>query len=225
VTLENIIWRSLKGSQAHIAAGTDSIRRFAPGFPPLVGYADTANPDFASLAPFCTAGERFYCAEWRGAEPPGWKIEVDTTMCAMLWSGTPPDPAGSAAAVRLGLEHVPQMTVLAALTKPGPFADRPMEIGEWYGVLDGDRVVAIAGERLHEGKFREISGVCTLPEYQGRGYARLLTEKILLSQLARGLMPFLHVASANARARTLYERMGFVVEREVPMRIVFFSAR
>lgn len=187
-----------------------------------MGYADTANPDFAALAPLCEAGERFYCAEWRGTEPPGWKIEVDTTMCAMLWSGSPPDPARSLAAVRLGSEHVPQMTALAALTRPGPFAQRPMEIGEWYGILEGDRVLAIAGERLHEGKLREISGVCTLPEHQGRGYARLLTERVLLSQLARGLTPFLHVASANTRARTLYERMGFVVEREVPMRIVTF---
>ena len=220
--LANIVWRSLKGSHGHIASGTDRIRRYARGFPPLVGYADTANPDFAALAPFCNPGERFYCAEWRGADPPGWKIEVDTTMCAMLWNGTAPDPAGSRDAVRLGLEHVPQMTALAALTKPGPFADRPMEIGEWYGFLDGDRVVAIAGERLHEGKLREISGVCTLPEYQGKGHARRLTERVLLSQLARGLKPFLHVASANARARTLYERMGFVVEREVPMRIVTY---
>jgi ribosomal protein S18 acetylase RimI-like enzyme len=221
--LANIIWRSLSGSHARIASGTDRIRRYARGFPPLMGYADPSNPDFAAIAPYCSPGERFYCAEWRGPEPAGWKIEVDTTMCAMLWNGTPPDPAVSSAAVRLGLEHVPQMTALAALTRPGPFADRPMEIGEWYGILDGDRVVAIAGERLHEGKFREISGVCTLPEYQGRGYARLLTERVLLSQLARGLKPFLHVASANARARTLYGRMGFAEEREVPMRIISLS--
>jgi ribosomal protein S18 acetylase RimI-like enzyme len=221
--LANIVWRSLSGSHARLAAGTDRIRRYACGFPPLIGYADIAQPDFAALAPFCAPGERFYCAEWRGPEPSGWKVEVDTAMCAMLWSGIAPGADDSFPAVRLGAEHVAQMTALAALTRPGPFADRPLQIGEWFGVLDGDRVVAIAGERLHAGHLREISGVCTLPQYQGRGYARRLTECVLRSQLARGLTPFLHVASANARARSLYERMGFVVAREVPMRIVAFG--
>jgi predicted GNAT family acetyltransferase len=112
------------------------------------------------------------------------------------------------------------MVALAAQTKPGPFAQRPMEIGEWYGVLEGDKLVAMAGERAADGDFREISGVCTLPEYQGRGYARVLTERVIQSQLERGLIPFLHVASANARARELYERMGFVVDQECAMRVV-----
>jgi predicted GNAT family acetyltransferase len=82
----------------------------------------------------------------------------------------------------------------------------------------------MAGERLHHGSFREVSGVCTLPEYRGRGYAKRLMETVIRSQLARGLKPFLHVASTNTGARTLYERMGFAVVREVPMRVVSLRA-
>ena len=218
--LGNIVWRSLTGSQAHLSTGTDRIKRFIPGFPALVGYADTERPDFKALEPFCRPGDRFYCAYWRGPEPKGWKIEVDTLMCAMLWQGTTPKAQPTTHIERLGSQHVPQMVALAALTKPGPFADRPLEIGEWYGVLDGERVVAMAGERMHAGNLREVSGICTLPDYQGKGYARRLTEHVIRSQLARGLTPFLHVASSNARARKIYERMGFVVEREIPLRVV-----
>lgn len=223
--LANIFWRSLTGSHAHLGEGTDRIKRYMRGFPAMVGFADPANPDFASLTAFCDPGERFYCSEWRGPEPAGWAIEVDTSMCAMLWQGTLPAPDTSLQITRLGREHVPQMLEIAAVTRPGPFPQRPMEMGEWYGVTEGGRVVAMAGERLYAAPLREVSGICTLPDYQGRGYAKRLTEQVIRSQLARGLTPFLHVASANARARSLYERMGFVVEREVPMRVCFVRHR
>ena len=217
--LANIFWRAFTGSHAHLTNGNEEVRRYSADFPPIVAFRDPSRPDFAALTRFSEPGERFYCGEWRGAEPAGWRIEMDTHMCAMLWSGVPPD-AEYPDVVRLGPQHVPAMRAIAALTKPGPFAARPMDIGEWYGILEGDKLVAIAGERAHAGELREVSGICTLPEYQGRGYARRLTERVIKSQLSRGFTPFLHVASANVRARTLYERMGFVVDQEIPLRVV-----
>jgi ribosomal protein S18 acetylase RimI-like enzyme len=218
--LANLFWRAFTGTQAHLATGNDRGRRYLPGFPPIIAFADPAKPDFDSLADLCEPGVRFYIAEWKGAAPQGWKMEIDTMMCAMILDDRARRVNLPKDILRLGDEHVAQMVALAAQTKPGPFAQRPMEIGEWYGILDGARLVAMAGERAADGAFREISGVCTLPEYQGRGYARVLTERVIQSQLARGLAPFLHVASANARARALYERMGFVVDQEVAMRVV-----
>ena len=218
--LANIMWRAFSGSQAHLALGTDRIRRYAPGYSPLIGYDDPTRPDFAALAPHCEPGERFYCAEWTGPEPAGWKIEVDSSMCAMLWRGATPAADGALNAVRLRTEHVPQMMALTAVTRPGPFGDRTIELGEWHGVFEGERLIAMAGERLQAGNLREISGICTQPEYQGRGLARRMTELIIRVQLARGQTPFLHVASSNARALSLYRKMGFVVEREVAMRVV-----
>lgn len=218
--LANLFWRAFTGSQAHLATGNDRSRRYLPGFPPIIAFADPAKPDFDSLADLCEPGVRFYIAEWKGAAPKGWKMEIDTLMCAMILDDDGRRVSLPKDIVPLRQEHVAQMVALAALTRPGPFAQRPMQIGEWYGILEGERLVAMAGERAADGEFREISGVCTLPDYQGRGYARLLTERVIQSQLARGLTPFLHVASANARARALYERMGFVVDQEIAMRVV-----
>lgn len=215
-----MMWRAFSTSQAHLSRGTDRIRRFAPGYSPLIAYEDPTRPDFAAIAPFCAPGERFYCAEWTGPEPEGWKIEVDASMCAMLWVGATPEVDESLGAVRLRDEHVPQMMALTQLTRPGPFGERTIELGEWHGVFDGDRLIAMAGERLKSGKLHEVSGICTQPEHQGRGLARRMTELIVRIQLARGEQPFLHVAASNARALELYKRIGFVVEREVPMRVV-----
>ncbi len=216
--LTNIFWQAFSGAQRDLTTGTDRIRRYAPGFPAIIAYADVENPDFGAIAEFCSPKERFFCAEWRGAVPSGWRVDVEASFCSMAWSGATPTP--DRRPVRLTEVHVPLMAALATQTGPGPFPPRPMDIGEWYGMFEEGRLVAIAGERAHAGQWREVSGVCTLPEFQGRGYARRLTARVVASQLARGLQPFLHVMSSNARALGLYEHMGFTVAREVPLRVV-----
>ena len=218
--LANIVWRALSGSHAHLASGTGSIRRYTKGYTPLIGYEDTSRPDFEALAPFCDIGERFYCAEWRGAAPRDWSVELDSTMCAMIWNGAAPPEDPGLPAIRLGPEHVQRMMALAAITRPGPFAERTAELGEFHGIVEDGELIAMAGERMHAGRLREVSGVCTRPGHEGRGFGRRLTQLVIRRQLARGQSPFLHVMSVNARARTLYERMGFRFDREVAVRVV-----
>jgi GNAT superfamily N-acetyltransferase len=219
---DNILWEALSGPQRALSVGTDRVRRFAPGFPLLMAFADVTDPALEDIAPFCTPGERLYCTGWTGAVPQGWNLDVEASVAAMEWRGGTPDV--DPRAVQLGEEHVPAMLELFTTCKPGPFATRPMEIGEWYGVIDRGRLVAIAGERLDVGTKREVSGVCTLPECQGKGYARLLTERVIASQRARGLESFLHVFPGNTRAVKLYEHMGFATVREIPLRVVSRTA-
>ena len=216
----NIIWRCMDGSQRHLTAGTDRGRRYLKGFSPIIAFADPGRPDFAALETVCEPGERFYCSEWSGAAPAGWTLERDARMLVMVWQGGRPAPDETLDARPLGVEDVPQMCALAALTKPGPFAVRTIEFGEYFGTFDGDRLVAMAGERMQDRRLREVSGICTHPDAQGRGLARRLTELVVRRELDRGETPFLHVVSTNARAIALYERMGFTIAREVPVRIV-----
>ncbi len=54
------------------------------------------------------------------------------------------------------------------------------------------------------GDLHEISGICTHPDFQGRGLAKKLTLKLVQRQLRRGKTPFLHVMADNAPARALY---------------------
>ena len=225
--LDNVVWNSLSGSHARFAAGAGGARRYAKGFSPIVGFADSHQPDFAALEPFCEAGEHFYCSGWSGAAPKGWQIEADTTMCLMVC--TPGTSSSSMArdereAVRLRAEHAQQALDLAALTRPGPFGLRTIELGDYFGYFEGARLVAMAGERMQAGTFREISGVCTHPDYQGRGMARALMSKLLDLQRARDETTFLHVMSANASARKLYESLGFTNYLEPVVRIVGPSA-
>src|SRR4029453_13512601 len=130
----------------------------------------------------------------------------------------PPEREEAPDAVPLAPAHAQQAFDLAMLTKPGPFGPRTIELGDYFGVFDGDRLVAMAGERMHAGTLREISGVCTHPDLQGRGIASRLMRKLVRRQLARRETPFLHVMRDNAVERGLYERMGFAVYRACVVR-------
>ncbi len=217
--LDNITWHALSGPQARFASGTGASRRYAPGFSPILGFEDPASPDFAALEPYCEAGEQFYSDGVTGGAPRGWTLLAEKTMHKMLWEGGTPEEDPAPDATPLDARHATQALELATLTRPGPFGPRTIELGEYFGYFEGDRLVAMAGERMHAATLREISGVCTQPDAQGRGYARRLMSKLVLRQRRRGETPFLHVMTDNDGALGLYERMGFVVRRTSVVRV------
>jgi len=185
-----------------------------------VAFSDSEHPDLAALEPHCDADEHFYCSGWSGRAPAGWQVDAEATMLQMMWQAPAPAADDGAAALRLGPEHVPQVLDLVALTKPGPFGPRTLELGEYVGCFDGPRLVAMAGERMHAGRLREISGVCTHPDFQGRGLARRLMLLLLRRELQRGDVPFLHVLRDNRPAHALYARMGFRDHQELTVRVL-----
>src|SRR5437763_1681406 len=73
---------------------------------------------------------------------------------------------------------------------------------------------------LADRRLREISGVCTDPDFQGRGLARRLMLKLIRREVERGETPFLHVMRANDGARRLYRGMGFGEYAEAVVRVV-----
>jgi ribosomal protein S18 acetylase RimI-like enzyme len=218
--LDNILWHTLTGPHAIHSAGTGDIRRYVAGFSPIIGFADQAAPDLAALTPFCASDEHFYCDGWSGPARDGWSIDAETTMFKMVWEAPIPTSDEASDAIRLGPEHATEALALAELTRPGPFGPRTIELGEYYGYFEGDRLIAMSGERMHAARLREVSGVCTHPDYQGRGLARRLMLKLVRRQMQRDEVPFLHVMRDNASARRLYERMGFRNYREAVVRLI-----
>lgn len=218
--LDNIAWHTLVGPHARFAAGAGGARRYAIGFSPIVAFADVDAPDFDALTPLCGVDEHFYCDGWAGPPPAGWRIEAESTMFKMVFDADLPASDAFPEAVPLGLQDASQALALARLTRPGPFGPRTIELGEYFGCFDDDRLIAMAGERMHAGRLREISGVCTHPDFQGRGLARRLMLKLVRRQMQRDERPFLHVMRDNAVARKLYAQMGFRDYRESVVRVL-----
>lgn len=186
----------------------------------MLGFPDQAHSDFTGLEAFFDPGEQVYTDGWSGPVPAGWQLEMESTMFKMIWDGPRPEVDSAPEAIALGADHAEAALELALLTKPGPFGLRTIGLGEYFGVFEGDRLIAMAGERLHAGDFREISGVCTHPDFQGRGLAKRLILKLLHREMARGETPCLHVGSRNEAAHALYQRMGFKDHLESAVRIV-----
>ena len=218
--LDNIMWHCLAGPHAKFATGEGSVRRYAPGFSPIVGCEDPHHPDFETLARYCEPGDSFYTDIWDGPEPAGWRIDRDAHMWKMVWDAPMPPEDAAPDAIPLRPEHASQAVELARLTNPGPFGIRTPELGQYFGYFDGGRLIAMAGERLCAGDLHEVSGICTHPDFQGRGLARKLTLKLVRLQMQRGMTSFLHVVSTNTPALTLYEKLGYRHHLETTVRVI-----
>jgi predicted GNAT family acetyltransferase len=105
------------------------------------------------------------------------------------------------------------MVDLAQLTEPGPFRQRTAELGAFFGILEGSRLLAMAGERTRIPGFTEVSGVCTHPDARGRGFAHTLIARVHQQIRSRGDIPYLHSWSSNASAIAVYQRLGYSLRR------------
>jgi ribosomal protein S18 acetylase RimI-like enzyme len=104
---------------------------------------------------------------------------------------------------------------LTALVYPHYFRPRTMDMGRYFGIYREGRLAAMIGERMGSDTTREISAVCTHPDFLGHGYARRLMAMLTNDLLADGLQPFLHVSHENTRAKAMYERIGFRTRRDI----------
>jgi ribosomal protein S18 acetylase RimI-like enzyme len=211
--LDNAIWNALNTSQAQLGTGGDVARRFLPEVSLLGGFTSPSDEAYDSLASLVEAGERVGLFLEADPKPPAnWKVVASIPLLQMLHdNGAIPESTGRRLPVfhQLGEDDVQEMIALTKLTKPGPFATRTREMGDYFGIRKDGVLVAMAGERLRLPGFTEISAVCTHPEHLGQGYARQLITLLLKRIQGRGERAFLHVREENTRAVGLYERIGF----------------
>ena len=218
----NIAWHSLQHEQAPLAISSGKAKRFIPDVSSIIAFENNDRPDFEGLERISEAGESMYSIGWSGQVPAGWLLEVDAQVNELIWRGQLPDQAednvNEEKVIRLDQTHVTQMLELVVLTKPGPFSDRTIEMGDYFGIVENGQLIAMAGERLHAGRFREISGVCTRAGHTGRGLARMLMNKLIRLECERDQIPFLHVVEGNDHALDIYLRMGFVHVQKIALR-------
>jgi predicted GNAT family acetyltransferase len=115
---------------------------------------------------------------------------------------------------------VPAMVELAELTEPGPFRERTIELGPFFGIFQSGRLLAMAGQRTHLPQFVEVSAVCTHPDARGRGYARMLIATVMDEVRQRGKTPFLHSFADNYPAIRVYESLGFTLRRNFELAVL-----
>ena len=209
--LDNVIWNALNTSQAHLGTGCGEARKFHKDVSLLGAFSEPTDRAYDSLAELVGEGERVGLFLEADPTPTSeFKIVASMPLLQMIHeNGSAPTTSDLSGLQQLGDADVPEMLTLTKLTKPGPFATRTREMGDYFGIRKNGALVAMAGERLRLPGFTEVSAVCTHPEHLGQGYARRLLALLLNRIDGRGEQAFLHVREDNTRAVELYERMGF----------------
>ena len=224
--LDNAVWQALATEHASWADVRGTARRYPSDVCVFHGVEVLDDRGWADLAGLVgpSAGLALFRASVPAA-PHGWTVhhrghgnQLTVTPAALEPSvATIDEPMLR----RLTMSDVGEALALVELARPGPFAERTLEMGRYWGHFDADdHLLAMAGERLHLTGFTEISAVCTHPDARGRGLAAALTRHVARGILERGETPFLHVAADNDAALRVYERLGFRRRRTVEFAFV-----
>ncbi len=216
--LDNPIWTALTTEQASLSLGGLLARRYPAEIGPLSAIPSQSPASYEALRTLAgTDGTVVLFLIEPPAIPPGWTLirggSLSQMVCAEPTVPVPiPDPLPPSLELRrLTPADVPAMLELTHLTEPGPFRHRTIELGIFYGIFQGNRLLSMAGQRLHLPNYIEVSAVCTHPDARGRGYARILMSRVMADIRQRGKAPFLHVLPENTTAIRAYQYLGFTL--------------
>ena len=224
--LDNPAWHALAGEQREFGLVGARAARYRADVSPIAAVADDSSAALAELAGFAKQGE--YVALFREGELPAesesmWRLAAVVSLSQWVCPAPPAPSPDAAEWLELGEDHAAAMYRLAKETDPGPFERYTHRLGNYIGVVENGQLVAMAGERICMPGFREVSAVCTAPNYTGRGYARALVSELVRRQQRAGCTSFLHVRSgspAEAQAKRAYRKVGFVQRMNAHMSVL-----
>jgi predicted GNAT family acetyltransferase len=206
--LDRPAWTALRTRQRALAQGEGAALRYDPDYAIFAAAADEDRPSLVALGALIAAtGAAIVLQKDPLPAVPGTQA-VKHRMGVQMVAETLGEDA-DIDFIELGDTDAAEMLSLATLTEPGPFFARTHRLGDFIGIRDRGRLVAMAGERMKPSGFTEVSGVCTHPDWRGRGYAGALMRVVAARIIARGETPFLHAYADNRGAIALYESLGF----------------
>lgn len=218
VSLQRPVWNSLSGRQSHLAMVRGAAVRLDPNVGPFAAVRDESDAAFDELfkamALQATPVLTVESADFR--MPQGCSVLESVALLQMTHDGRPVEPAHGLEIDQLVEEDAAEMTALASATQPGPWRERSHTFGKFFGIRREGRLIAMAGERMRPASdLAEVSGVCTLPEFQGQGIAAALVRHVIAGFAAQGERAFLHCNAQKTGAIRLYEKLGFSATREM----------
>ena len=213
--LDRPAWNALTGPHANLAEGGALARRYRPGTVPFAAARDGSVASLAALAALPKPGEVIALVEADAPKLPPGMVSVKTGSVVQFALSKIPEAVPAERIEPLGWDDAEEMLALATLTQPGPFTLKAQALGQFYGIRVDGRIVAMAGHRMKQEGYSELSGVCTHPDSRGRGLGRLLSIYVTQQILATGVTPYLHAWEENTTAIRLYESIGYTLRSKL----------
>ncbi|RVD23671.1 MULTISPECIES: GNAT family N-acetyltransferase [unclassified Mesorhizobium] len=218
--LDRPIWSALSSRHQSFAQGDSLAKRYRPS---IVPFAATAADDTASLdalGRLIPPLESSIVVQADAIVLPAALSAISTASLVQMIAEQPVQAVSDERIRQLTQHDAAEMLALAALTKPGPFTLEALSLGDFWGVKIDGRLAAMAGERMKQPGYTELSGVCSHPDFRGGGLARRLSLFVANQIMTRGEIPYLHAYASNVAAIGLYESIGFRLRSMMNMAVV-----
>lgn len=211
--LDNPAWHSLHETHRPFSIGDNEIKFYQPEICPFGGI-NSKHPD---LTAFLKQHQQLHSSFVIGNIPPASSdlIIEKELVCLQMICSAPIKIEFTESIIHLKETHKKQLVDLVNLVQPGYFKTGTTLMGDYYGVLQNDRLVAASGERMKMYGFTEISAVVTHPDFTGKGFAKQLVAYTVNNNFEQNIVPYLHVAETNIHAVNLYEKLGFTTRRKI----------
>lgn len=218
--LDRPAWSALTSRHARLAEGGDLARRYAPGIHSFISARDDSPEALTEMGALVRQGESLYVAQASEPVLPAGIVSTMTAAAVQMIAERRFEPIEDRRILALGIADAQEMLDLATLTRPGPFSLRSLELGRFWGIRIDGRLAAMAGERMQQDGFVELSGVCAHPDFRGRGLARQLSLFVAGRICEQGDVPYLHAFATNAAAIALYESIGFGLRCQMHVAVI-----
>lgn len=222
--LDRPIWNALGTRHAPLAEGGTLARRYPASIAPFAATESEDEESLRALAELAPNGETLLLLMADPIVTPSGFVTTTAASAVQMVGGRRLHQATDERIEQLSQADAAAMLDLATLTKPGPFSLRALELGDFWGVKMNGRLVAMAGERMKQPGYTELSGVCTHPNMRGKGLGRLLSLYVADKIVARGDQPYLHAYETNIAAIALYESIGFSLRSGINVAAIARSA-
>ena len=211
--LDNPVWYSLSEAHRHLAVDFGTIKFYHPDYCPFGGFTDPHQAS-SGISQYSSMEEKFFVV---GEKPdvPDDIVVARELVCLQMVIKRTPELIRQSEVIQLCDSHQTHLYDLLNLVQPGYFKPKTALMGDYFGIFDGEKLVAVSGERMQMRYYTEVSAVVTHPSYTGKGYASQLVAHGVHHILSQGKIPYLHVVESNTSAIRLYEKLGFEARRKI----------
>ena len=219
--LDRPVWSALSTAHRELSVGDELARRYESDVNRFASARDDGEAALQALARLVPPSEPVFILQVPQIRVPAGLVTIKAAQGVQMVARSPvaaPDETGDI--VALSNQDSAEMLALATLTEPGPFLRHTHRMGRFVGIRVDGRLAAMAGERFRFPGYTEVSGVCTHPDFRGRGLARALSRAVSAAIETRGERPFLHAWRTNLPAIALYESLGFELRTEVDVAVL-----
>lgn len=213
--LKNPVWYSLSETHEKWLLEFNGVRFYKPEICTFGAYTDIAHTAIA-LNQYAEISDNFFLVSEYDKplfDEDNIRLKRKIEGCQMVLQDLP-EVNIVEEIIPLTEEYINEIYELVWLVMPGYYQKRTFEMGDYFGIFRGRKLISVAGQRMQSDKFIEISAVVTHPDYTRRGFAKQLTAHVVKEILKERKTPILHTTKGNPAIK-LYEDLGFNITRDM----------